>query len=320
MSEFCKTSTTDDVLQGIDLSGRTVFVTGANSGLGRESARSLAAAGARLIMAGRDLALLEGAANAIREQSPEAALETIVCDLGDLARVRDCGAEARERFKRIDVLINNAGVMACPPARTKDGFERQFGTNHLGHFALTSELMPMLLAGARQGGGARIVNLSSRGHHIAAVDFDDPHFERRTYNEWVSYGQSKTANVLFTVGLEQRFAGAGVHAFAVHPGGIETNLGRHLDPDQARALTESVRASDPDFAYKTIAQGAATQVWAAIAEQLDGTGGVYCEDCHIAAVDDESRNSGVRSYAVDPANAERLWAMSEAMIGAALAA
>lgn len=311
MSELGAQSTTDDVLAGKDLSDKLVFITGGNSGLGQETGRAMAARGAHVVLAGRDQGKLDAAVAAIKSEHPDALLETIICDLGNLAQLRACGDEAKARFDRIDILINNAGVMACPLMHTADGFEMQLGTNHLGHFALTKHLMPLVEAGHDK----RIVNLSSRGHHIAPVDFDDPHFERTDYIPFLSYGRSKTANVLFTVGLEARFADKGIHAYAVHPGGIQTNLGRHMDEAQQADLLERVTKSDPNFAWKTIPQGAATQCWAATAEELEGTGGVYCEDCHVAAVDDVSTIGGVRSYALDREAADRLWAMSEEMVG-----
>jgi NAD(P)-dependent dehydrogenase (short-subunit alcohol dehydrogenase family) len=311
MSNFGAETTADEVLEGKDLSGKTVFITGGNSGLGLESARAMAAKGAHVVLAGRDVAKLDEAASTIRAETGSQCVETIVCDLADLSSVRACGAEARERFDKIDILLNNAGVMACPLGHTADGFERQFGTNHIGHFALTKELMPLVEAGADK----RIVNLSSRGHHMAPLNLDDPNFEIREYNEWASYGQAKTANALFTVGLHDRFGDKGIQAFAVHPGGIQTNLGRHLSEEQSAALIARVTASDANFAFKTIPQGAATQVWAATADDLADQGGVYCEDCHIAEVDDVSTKGGVRSYAVDHGNADALWALSEELIG-----
>ncbi|MFL0355601.1 SDR family NAD(P)-dependent oxidoreductase [Erythrobacter sp. GH1-10] len=311
MSDFGKNTTTDDVLAGKDLSGTTVFVTGGNSGLGQETGRAVAAHGAHVVLAGRDQAKLDAAVAAIKSDHPDAKLETIICDLGSLDGIRACGREAGERFDKIDLLINNAGVMACPFAKTSDGFEMQFGTNHLGHFLLTKCLMPLV----EKGSNKRIVNLSSRGHHFAPVDLDDPNFRSREYNEWVSYGQSKTANVLFSVGLEDRFTDKGIHAYAVHPGGIQTNLGRHMTEEQSAALIERISKSDPDFSWKTIPQGAATQVWAATADELEGRGGVYCEDCHVAEVDDESTTGGVRTYALDKGNADRLWTISEEMVG-----
>ncbi len=310
MSEFGWGSTTDEVLAGKDLSGTTVFITGGNSGLGQETGRAMAAKGAHVVLAGRSQKKLDEAAKAIRADTGNAAVETIICDLGNLQSVRDCARMAQEQLEKIDLLINNAGVMACPKERTDDGFERQFGTNHLGHFVLTKHLMPLI----DKGEGKRIVNLSSRGHQICPVDLDDPNFERREYNEWASYGQSKTANVLFSVELDKRFSGKGVRAYAVHPGGIDTNLGRHLSEEQAEALVQRVTTADPNFQWKTIPQGAATSVWAATAEELSAAGGVYCEDCGIAEIDDTSSDKGVRSYAVDPEAAERLWTLSEDMV------
>lgn len=312
MTAFDKDTTADDVLAEVDLAGVTIFITGANSGLGQESARALAARGAHVVMAGRDQAKLDDAAEAIRAEQPEAKLDTITVDLGSLENIRAATSRARQRFEKIDVLINNAGVMATPFEHTDDGFERQFGTNHLGHFALTAELMPLIEAGVHN----RIVNLSSRGHHMAPVSFDDPHFQHRAYDPWLSYGQSKTANILFTVGLEARYAVMGIHAYAVHPGGIQTNLGRHMTEEMRAALMARVTASDAGFAWKTIPQGAATQCWAATAPELEGTGGVYCEDCHVAEVDDESSQGGVRSYALNPSYADQLWKLSEDLTGA----
>lgn len=312
MSGFGWGSTTDEVLEGKDLSGMTVFVTGANSGLGQETARAMAAKGAHVVMAGRDQAKLDAAVDAIQASVPAAQLDTITVDLTSLENIRAATSRARQRFARIDILINNAGVMATPFLHTHDGFEMQFGTNHLGHFALTAELMPLI----ERGTAKRIVNLSSRGHHFAPVDFDDPHFEHRPYDPWIAYGHSKTANVLFTVALEQRYAVLGIHAYAVHPGGIETNLGRHMTEDMRAALMKRVTSRDTGFQWKTIPQGAATSCWAATAEELEGKGGVYCEDCHVAAVDDESSKDGVRSYALNQSYAERLWALSEELTGA----
>ena len=312
MSSFDKDSTTDEVLAGHDLTGLTVFITGANSGLGQETARAMAAKGAHVVMAGRDQGKLDDTVAAIRAAHPDANLETITCDLGALYNIRACGTEARARFMKVDLLINNAGVMACPLMHTADGFEMQFGTNHLGHFALTAELMPLIEAGSAK----RIVNLSSRGHHMAPVDLDDPNFTERDYDPWASYGQSKTANVLFSVGLEARYAGRGIHAYAVHPGGIQTNLGRHMTAEMVASLMARVTAGDSSFTWKTIPQGAATSCWAATASELEGKGGVYCEDCHVAPVDNESEAGGVRTYALDPVSAERLWTLSEQLTGA----
>ena len=319
MSEFGFESTADDVLEGKDLSGRTALVTGGYSGLGQETARAMAAKGAHIILSGRDATKLSAAADAIAEQTG-ATVDTLKCDLASLDSIRKAAAEANERFEKIDLLINNAGVMACDQAKTADGFEMQFGTNHVGHFLLTNLLVPLLEKGERP----RIVNLSSRGHHIAPVDFDDPNFESREYDKWVSYGQSKTANVLFAVGLEKRLSDKGIHAYSLHPGGIMTNLGRHMSDQDMADLMERIRKNAEERGetpepFKTIPQGAATTCWAATAEELEGNGGLYCENCHVADQDDESTGGGVRSYAIDPDKADRLWSMSEEMVGESFA-
>lgn len=315
MSTFGETTTADEVLEGIDLSGKTVLITGGSSGLGQEAARAMTAKGAHVVISARNRSQMDEAVAAIRAEMPDARLDTLACDLASLTSVSAAGAEANERFDKIDILINNAGVMACPKMETADGFEMQFGTNHLGHFALTKHLMPLIEAGADK----RIVNLSSRGHHICPTDLDDPGFEQSEYDPWQSYGRSKTANILFTRGLEDRFAGRGIHAYAIHPGGINTNLGRHMTQEDMDALIERIKSSGGDATFKTIPQGAATQVWAATAAELEGQGGVYCEDCHVAEMNNESATSGVRSYALDKGNADRLWALSEAMTGEAFA-
>lgn len=310
MSNFGAQSTTDEVLAAHDLSGQTVFITGGASGLGQETARAMAAKGAHVVIAARDPAKLDIAASEIREATGSELVETIVLDLASQDAVRACGAEANERFDKIDLLINNAGVMACPQGQTADGFEMQFGTNHLGHFSLTKHILPLV----RKGSGKRIVNLSSRAHHNDRVHLDDVGFENREYEKWASYGQSKTANILFSVALDKRLDD--IDVFAVHPGGIQTNLGRHLTEEDVAALMARLEESDRGgFAWKTVAQGAATSCWAATAPEIAGQGGVYCEDCHIAETDDQSEASGVRSYALDPEIAEGLWSLSEQMLG-----
>jgi len=277
MAGFGFDSTATDVLEDIDLHGRTAFITGGYSGLGKETAHAMATRGAHVVIAGRDLERGEAAAADINEAVDGAGAEAIACNLGSLADVRKCGEEARERFEKIDLLINNAGVMACPLGRTADGFELQFGTNHLGHFLLTRELMPLIEAGER----ARIVNLSSLGHHRDQVHFDDPNYEKRDYEKWTAYGQSKTANILFTVGLEARFGARGIHAYAVHPGAIMTNLGRHLTEqdiaalrkrNEERAANDGARAQVHEFDL-TFVEAPAEQGLVACGEGVDHAAG-----------------------------------------------
>ena len=308
-------TTTDDVLAGLDLTGMHAVVTGASTGLGEETTRALAAHGAKVTMAVRDAARGEAAAARIRarcDNSPD--LEVRILDLGSLASVRQFAAEFLTEHSRLDRLINNAGIMACPYGTTRDGFELQFGTNHLGHFLLANLLLPALTAGAP----SRVVSLSSRGHSFADVDLDDPGFEHTPYDEFTSYGRAKTANALFAVGFDRRFAAQGVHAFSVHPGVIHTELGRHLTPEVIGALMERLAENSRQFERKTIPQGAATSVWAATAPELDQHGGAYLEDCAVGQVsDDDSPNNGVRPYALDPARAEALWSLSERLVGTA---
>ncbi|MEM9037677.1 MAG: SDR family NAD(P)-dependent oxidoreductase [Actinomycetota bacterium] len=305
-SAFGHDTTTEEVLDGIDLTGRRVLITGASGGLGAESARALAAKGASVTVTARDLAKAGAAMAAVAEETGnEVQVEQL--DLDDLASIRAFADRFAAAHDALDVLINNAGVMACPQGTTTDGFELQFGTNHLGHFLLTGLLAPTLLAGD----AARVVNLSSRAHHRSPVSLDDPAFETTAYDPWVAYGRSKTANVLHAVELDRRLAGRGVRAYAVHPGAIMTDLARHLRMEDI----ESMRSSRPQLRMKTVPAGAATSVYAATAPELAGQGGVYLEDCGIAEVDDEAPEHGVRSYALDPDTARGLWGLSEQLVG-----
>mgnify|MGYP003649498118 CR=1 FL=1 len=315
-SNFGATTTADEVLDGIDLSGKLVVITGGASGLGQETARAMAAKGAHIVIPVRDMAKGEAAVAAIKASVADAEIELMQCDLGKMASIRAFAKAFLVQHDKIDLLINNAGVMACPHMTTSDGLEMQFGTNHIGHFLLTNLLTPALVKAAKAGGDVRIVNLSSRGHHFDTVHFDDPHFETRDYDKWASYGQAKTANIMFSVGLEKRLADKGVHSLAVHPGGIQTNLGRHLTEDDIAALMKRMEDnSQGNFAFKTVEAGAATTCYAATAPELEGKGSVYLEDCHVADVNDADPAGSVRSYAVDPGNAEKLWALSEATVG-----
>jgi NAD(P)-dependent dehydrogenase (short-subunit alcohol dehydrogenase family) len=310
---FGHDTTTDEVLEGIDLAGKRALVTGGSGGLGAETARALASAGARVTITARDLAKGEAVAKGIRESTGNQGVEVEELELDSLASIRACAERFGARHDALQILVNNAGVMACPFARTRDGFELQFGTNHLGHFLLTGLLVPALLRGAP----ARIVSVSSRGHQLSPVVFDDIGFERRPYDKWQAYGQAKTANILLAVELERRLGARGVHANALHPGVIATDLARHLVPEDY----EVMRGRQPGgrLRLKPVEAGAATSVWAATAPELEGRGGLYLEDCHVAEVDDaEGAGGGVRSYALDPEAAKRLWSLSEELVGQAI--
>jgi len=306
--QFGAASTTDEVLAGLDLSGQRVLVTGVSAGLGVETARVLAARGAHVVGAARDLAKAERATEEVRAQATNGGrLELVELDLASLASVRACAEALLAKGEAFDVIIANAGVMAAPFGHTADGFETQFGTNHLGHFVLINRLAPLLKA------GARVVVLSSAGHRFSDVDLADPSFETTEYTPFGAYGRSKTANALFAVGFDQRHRDRGVRATAVHPGGIHTELGRHMTQE----LNRNAPADEAGFQWKTIPQGAATTVWAGFVAPADAVGGRYCEDCHVAQVKDGdfTVRDGVRPYAVDPAHAAALWAKSEEMVG-----
>lgn len=307
---FGPDSTTSDVLAGIDLSGKVAVVTGGSGGLGEETARALAEKGARVILTARDRAKGEAAAQGIRSSTGNDEIQMEELDLASLASIRVFARRLLAKHRQLHILVNNAGVMACPYARTAEGYELQFGTNHVGHFLLTCLLAPALRAGAP----SRVVSLSSRGHHTSPVVFEDLHFERRAYDKWLAYGQSKTANVLFAVELDCRLGSSGVHANAVHPGVIATELARHLVPEDIEVLRK--RMPSGELHFKSIPAGAATSVYAATAPELEGRGGLYLEDCHIAAVNDaDNARNGVKSYAIDPVRARQLWSVSEDLVG-----
>ena len=316
---FGATSTTDEVLAGVNLRGKRVLVTGVSAGLGVETARALAAHGAQVVGAARDLAKAKRATQQVLADAAHGgSLELVELDLASLASVRACAQALLAQDKRFDLVIANAGVMACPFGHTADGFETQFGTNHLGHFVLVNRIVPLL---AR---GARVVNLSSAGHRFANVDLEDPNFQHTPYAEFVAYGRSKTANILFTVEFDRRHKGDGVRAAAVHPGGIRTELVRHMDPTVLQTMVDRINADhaargEPPYSWKTIPQGAATSVWAGVVASAEAVGGRYCEDCHVSqVVEDENLNDireGVRPYALDPEAAKALWALSEKMVG-----
>jgi NAD(P)-dependent dehydrogenase (short-subunit alcohol dehydrogenase family) len=317
-SGFNETSTAAEVLKGIDLSGKTAIVTGGYSGIGTETTRVLRKAGARVIVPARDLAK---ARTSLKNMDVE--IESM--DLADPASIDAFAQRFIARGEPLHILVNSAGIMATPLTRDARGHEVQFATNHLGHFQLTARLWPALLKAK----GARVVALSSRGHRYSAFDFDDPDFERRPYDRWIAYGQSKTANALFALHLDAIGEAHGVRAFSVHPGRIATDLTRYMsreDMQKAGAIeAQGNIVVDMALGMKSIEQGAATSVWAAISRQLKGMGGVYCEDCDIAAEDDRPPNDpgdaslgkGVRPWATDVKAAERLWALSERMTGIA---
>ncbi len=298
-------TTTDEVLDGIDLHGKVAIVTGASAGLGVETARALAAAGAQVVLAGRDGPRLDAAAATIRDEVPDAVLEIGILDLTSLDSVRAFATWYGTTHSHLHLLINNAGVMYTPLERTADGFEMQFGTNHVGHFLLTCLLVPQLLADPP----SRVVNLSSGGHMGSDIVWDDPNFERREYDKFASYGQSKTANILFSVELDRRLGERGVHAYAVHPGMISTELGRYMTKDDFSALMERAKAGPSGGMppRKTVEQGAATSVWAATAPELDAQGGTYLADCEVT---DQHA-----PWARDPESAARLWTLTEDLVG-----
>ncbi|MGE0596108.1 MAG: SDR family NAD(P)-dependent oxidoreductase [Hyphomonadaceae bacterium] len=315
---FGAASTTDDVLDGVNLSGKRILVTGVSAGLGVETARALAARGAYVIGAARDLGKAERATASVREDARNGGgLELIELDLASLKSVRAAADKLVAEGKPLDIIIANAGVMAAPFGKTEDGFETQFGTNHIGHFVFVNRIAPLLRA------GGRFISLASSGHRRADVDLDDPNFEHSEYDPWVAYGRAKTANVLFAVEFDRRWRDRGIRAAAVHPGGIQTELGRHLAPGALQALVEqlnkqAVAAGQDSYRLKSVPQGAATSVWAAIVADADAIGGRYCEDCGVAQFTDKdllAASSGVRPYALDPERAKALWAKSEEWTG-----
>jgi NAD(P)-dependent dehydrogenase (short-subunit alcohol dehydrogenase family) len=312
---FGATSTTDEVLEGVNLSGKRILVTGASAGLGVETARTLAAHGAQVVGAARDLDKARRATETVLASAANGGgLELVQLDLASLASVRACADALNADGRPFDVVIANAGVMATPKGQTADGFETQFGTNHLGHFVLVNRIAALMKP------GSRLVNLSSAGHRFSDVNLEDPNFETTPYTEFGAYGRSKTANILFAVEFDRRHKGRGVRAAAVHPGGIQTELGRYMTDEVRDALIANINAArrpgDAEFAWKTIPQGAATSVWAAIKATAEEVGGLYCEDCHVAeVVDNAELRGGVRPYALDPEHAKALWAKSEAMVG-----
>src|SRR5271170_792873 len=298
---FGAESTADEVLEGINLSGKRVLVTGVSAGLGVETARTLVAHGAHVVGTARDLTK----ARTALAQASTPSIELVEMDLASLRSVRKAADNLLAQSKAFDAIVANAGVMACPQGKTQDGFETQFGTNHLG---------PLLKP------GARIVSLSSAGHQLSDVNLEDPNFERTPYHAFAAYGRSKTANILYAVALDSMLKGRGVRATAVHPGGIQTELGRHLTPELVGELMARWNIGGtkeaPAIQFKSVPQGSATSVWSGFVASSEAVGGRYCEDCHVCEVnDDTSSRVGVRSYALNLAHANDLWRKSEEMAG-----
>ncbi len=306
-SPYGASSTTDEVLDGLDLSGMRVLVTGVSAGLGTETARALSAHGAKIVGTARDVA--KG-----RRVTGES-VDLLALDLSDLASVRACADTLLDRGDAFDLIIANAGMMATPFGHTADGFETQFGTNHLGHFVLINRLAPLLKA------GARVVMLSSAGHRYGDIDLIDPNFEHEEYTPFGAYGRSKTANILFAVEFDRRHRKHGIRATAVHPGLIRTELVRHMEDGAVDRMIDQMnetarKSGAAEVTWKSVPQGAATSLWAGIRADAEEIGGRYCEDCHVAepVPNDPAIRHGVRSYAVDPARAGALWKKSEEMV------
>jgi NAD(P)-dependent dehydrogenase (short-subunit alcohol dehydrogenase family) len=320
-TSFGATSRTDDVLSGVNLKGKRILVTGVSAGLGVETARSLAAHGAQVVGTARDLTKAKTATAQVQKDAAAngGSFELVELDLANLKSVRACADQLLAKREAFDVLIANAGVMATPFGHTADGFETQFGTNHLGHFVLVNRIASLIRT------GGRLINVSSAGHRRSNVDLEDPNFERTPYEPFVAYGRSKTANILFAVAFDRRHRERGVRAGAVHPGIIETELIRHMSPSWLQTRVDEINqqlaaAGKPPIHWKSIPQGAATSVWAAVVVPAGEIGGRYCEDCHVGSIVPEevpanAVTEGVRTYAVDTKTAEALWKKSEELVG-----
>jgi NAD(P)-dependent dehydrogenase (short-subunit alcohol dehydrogenase family) len=318
--KFGAKSTTEDVLAGVDLKGKRILITGVSAGLGVETARALVAHGAAVVGAARDLKKAQGATSEVRQAAAKSggSFELLELDLASLKSVRAAADKLITDGRKFDVIIANAGVMATPLGKTEDGFETQFGTNHLGHFVFVNRIAKLIKD------GGRLVNLSSSGHRFSDVDLNDPNFEATPYEPFVGYGRSKTANILFAVEFDRRHRGRGVRATAVHPGGIMTELGRHMPDGAVESMVQQIQeqraaVGEPPYEFKSIPQGAATSVWAGVVASADEVGGKYCEDCQVGElVPAGSRLSpvsrGVRGYALDSENAKSLWKKSEDMV------
>ena len=316
---FGAKSTAKEVISGHDLKGCEVIVTGGSSGIGIETVRAFAFAGARVILAARDLVKAKEVADEIINDTKNKHVEVEKLDISSLKSVNEFVQRFLEKNRPLNILVNNAGIMACPLSYTEDGFESQFGTNHLGHFALAFGLIPALKKGAKLSGkNSRVISVTSIAHYLADFDFDDFNYKTKNYNEWEAYGQSKTANVLFAVELTRRYLADGVVANAVMPGGILTGLQKHLTREDMikRGWIDENGNINPRF--KTLEQGASTSVWAAVAPELENKGGLYLEDCAISPQRTREElattMNGFLPHAIDAKNAERLWNLSEELI------
>ncbi len=305
--KFGARSTTEDVLADMDLRNRRILVTGVSAGIGVETARALAAHGASVVGTARNLKKAQTATEQVRAEAISGGgLELVELDLASLASVRSCADSLLSAGKPFDGIIANAGLMAGPKAETADGFEAQFGTNYLGHFVLINRIAGLLNP------GGRLVMVSSAGHRRSDVDLEDPNFEQTPYHEYLAYGRSKTATILFAVEFDRRHRSRNIRATALHPGAIQTETVQSI----IEALGTGKDAAIAAYDWKIVPQGAATSVWAGFVALADEVGGRYCEDCHVAEViDDPSAKTGVRSYALDPERAKALWAKGEEMVG-----
>jgi len=323
---FDSSTTSDEVLAGLDVSGRRILITGAASGLGFESARALASHGAAVTVLARSLERANGAVAHLTDLVPEGQFESGGVDLADLSSIRSFTDAWLATHDAFDVLINNAGVMACPMGHTVDGFETQFGTNHLGHFLLTARMAPGLL----RGDAPRVVTLSSAGHSRSDVDLDDPNFEVTDYSPWNAYGRAKTANALFARELANRGGDLGLLSYSVHPGGIVTDLGRHLTDElinemvsfaKERSQGTDPESSSPGMKFKSVEAGAATEVWAATSSdaELLAHNGAYLADCGLGVLGADPGQNGFLAHLLNDERAAGLWELSERMVGEAFA-
>jgi len=302
---FTVDSTTDEVVEGLDLSNIVAIITGASGGLGAETARALASKGATVVLVARNSKKLADKAEALKQLTGNDKIHTQIMDLMDLESVRQASTELLTRFPAVNLLINNAGIMACPLARTVQGFESQIGVNHIAHFVFTQALLPALKGNAP----ARVVTLTSAAHKLADVNLADINWEAREYEKWAAYGEAKTANALFSTALQASLKGTGVTSNCVHPGVIMTDLARSLTEQDFAAIV------DPNMTIKSVAAGAATTVWAAVSPQLEGRGGMYLEDCQPGVeMAGDNMLAGYSAYALDLESAEKLWQKTQQLI------